>query len=57
VVNAIYLGKSGRRARYQQGEPLEIPDAYFRESWGLLQKVVRDLAGAAAARLSSPAAS
>lgn len=52
VANAIYLGKAGRRARYQPGEQLEIPDAYFRESWELLKKVIRDLSGAAIARFS-----
>jgi hypothetical protein len=56
VANAIYVAKSGGRARHAAGEPIEVTDAYHRESWSLIQKVVRDVSAAAVARLSAPPA-
>jgi hypothetical protein len=41
--NAIYVSKSGSRARFKDGERVEIPEQYHRESWDLIRKVVRDV--------------
>jgi hypothetical protein len=54
VANSIYVTKAGRRARCQPGERVEISDAYYRESWGLLKKVVSEVSAAAVGRLSRP---
>ena len=51
VVNATYLAKAGKRARHKDGEPLEIPEQYHRASWETINKVVRDLAAAAIAKV------
>ncbi len=40
VVNAIYLRKAGGKARYADGEAIEIDDAYHLESWRQIRKVV-----------------
>ncbi len=50
VVNAIYVGKAGRRARYRDGQKLEVSEQYHRESWETIKKVVHDLAAAAVAK-------
>jgi hypothetical protein len=50
VVNRMYLDKAGSHARYRDGEPLNIPEPYHRQTWELLQDVVNDLAAAAVAK-------
>jgi hypothetical protein len=50
MANATYVAKAGRRARHQDGEKLEIPEQYHRESWETIKKVVHDLATAATAK-------
>jgi hypothetical protein len=52
IVNSTYVTKSGNRARYQNGEKLEIPEPYHRESWEMIRKVVRDLSAAALGKMS-----
>lgn len=47
MANAIYVEKAGRRARCQDGQKLEIPEQYHRESWETIKKVVYDLSSAA----------
>lgn len=47
MVNAVYVVKAGSRARYQDGERLEIPEPYHRESWTTITKVIREVSGAA----------
>lgn len=44
VVNEVYVAKAGQLARYPVGAFVELPPAYHREIWNLLQKVVADLA-------------
>jgi hypothetical protein len=51
VTNATYIGKAGTRARHQDGEKLEIPEQYHRESWETIKKVVSDLSTAAIAKV------
>ena len=47
VANAIYVSKAGNHARYKDGEQLEIPEHYHRESWQLIKKVAQDVSAAA----------
>ena len=47
IANAIYVSKAGNHARYKDGEKLEIPEPYHRESWQLIKKVVQDVSAAA----------
>jgi hypothetical protein len=47
-VNPIYLAKAGGKARFQDGERLELPEQYHRTSWELVKTVVRNLGTAAA---------
>jgi aspartokinase-like uncharacterized kinase len=47
LVNATYLGKAGALARYREGETLEIPTPYHRQSWDAIRKLVQDLSAAA----------
>ena len=50
IANAAYVSKAGRRARYRDGEPLEISEPYHRESWETIKKVVSDISAAAIAK-------
>ena len=47
IANATYASKAGTRARYRDGEKLEIPEQYHRASWETINKVVRDVSAAA----------
>lgn len=47
ITNATYLSKAGNQARYQEGEKMEIPEQYHRESWEIIRKVIRDVSEAA----------
>ncbi len=50
VVNATYITKAGRLARYQEGEKLEIPEQYHRESWETIKTMVQEVSSAAVAK-------
>lgn len=52
VVNWIYLDKSKNQARYAEGDIIETPDEYLRESWDLIKIIVRDMSAAATLKLS-----
>jgi hypothetical protein len=43
IANATYVSKAGTRARYKDGERLEIPEPYHRASWETISRVVRDV--------------
>jgi hypothetical protein len=47
IANLTYVSKSAGRARYQEGEKLEIPERYHRRSWELIRKIVQDVSDAA----------
>jgi hypothetical protein len=47
IANATYVSKAGSRARYRDGDRLEIPEPYHRASWETINKVVRDVSTAA----------
>lgn len=47
ISNATYVSKAGTRARYKDGETLEIPEQYHSASWETINKVVREVSAAA----------
>ena len=47
IVNAIYLAKAAKKARFENGEAALVPDDYLRNSWHLLKKISNDLNAAA----------
>ena len=47
ISNATYVSKAGTRARYKDGEKLEIPEQYHSASWETINKVVREISAAA----------
>jgi hypothetical protein len=53
IANKIYGAKAGKAARYTEGERVEIPEAYHRETWELLRKLIADLSNAAATKFAS----
>ena len=50
ITNKIYLLKSGKFARYDEGQKLDIPEHYHRETWELICKIITDVFAAAAAK-------
>jgi hypothetical protein len=50
VAGKAYESKAGNLARYKDGQRVEIPEHYHRETWELLCKVVSDLSDAAIAK-------
>ncbi|MGL4554928.1 MAG: hypothetical protein ACRC33_27490 [Gemmataceae bacterium] len=50
VVNATYVQKVGARKRFDVGDRLEVSEPYHLECWGLIRKVVTDIAGDAIAK-------
>jgi hypothetical protein len=50
VVNKTYESKTGNLARYKDGQRIDIPEHYHRETWELFRKVVTDLSNAAIAK-------
>jgi hypothetical protein len=51
IANATYVSKAGSRARYGDGERLEIPKLYHLASWEIINKLVRDVSAAAIGKL------
>jgi hypothetical protein len=51
VVNAVYVAKSGKTARYSAGDLLELPDPYFRATAELIDKVIANLTATVAAKV------
>ncbi len=50
IATKSYEAKAGPFARYAAGEFVEIQDAYHRETWALLLKIVADVSDAALAK-------
>jgi hypothetical protein len=50
IANATYVAKAGPRARYRDGDRLEIPEPYHRTSWEAITSVVRAISAAAVAK-------
>lgn len=51
VANKTYESKAGKLARCKEGQRIDIPENYHRETWELLRKVVADIANAAIAKV------
>ena len=47
IVNAVYLQKAGSLARYRDGERMELPEPYLRESWQSVKKLIEEMSAAA----------
>jgi len=50
IANKTYLSKSGNLARYGEGQQIDIPEHYHRQTWELLRKVISDISDAAIAK-------
>jgi len=51
VASKTYESKAGKLARYKDGQRIDIPEHYHRETWELLRKVVTDISNAAVAKV------
>lgn len=51
VASKIYEFKAGRLARYKDGQRIDIPEHYHRETWELFRKVIADISNAAIAKV------
>lgn len=51
--NSTYIAKSKGLARFADGELLEVPEHYHRESWLLIKQVVSDIADAGINKLGA----
>lgn len=45
-VNRVYLVKSGGKARFKEGEFVEVDDPYLLDSWKLVKKICQDMSAA-----------
>jgi hypothetical protein len=52
VASKAYQSKAGLLARYKDGERIDIPEHYHRETWELIRKVVTEISNAAIAKVS-----
>lgn len=52
VANKTYESKAGNLARYQDGQRIDIPEHYHRETWELIRLVVTNISNAAIAKVS-----
>jgi hypothetical protein len=52
IANKLYESKAGQAARYKDGDKIEIPEHYHRETWELIRKVIADLSAAAEAKFA-----
>lgn len=50
--NKVYVSKAGSLARFKDGDKIDIPEHYHRETWELIRKVVSDVSNAAIAKSS-----
>ena len=55
VASKTYESKAGKLARYKDGQRIDIPEYYHRQTWELLRKVVMDISNAAIAKVPWPA--
>lgn len=51
VASKTYESKAGNLARYKDGQQIDIPEHYHRETWELLRKLVADISNAAIAKV------
>jgi hypothetical protein len=50
IAGKSYESKAGKFARYKDGDRIDIPESYHRETWELIRKVVTDITNAAIAK-------
>jgi hypothetical protein len=50
VASKTYESKAGRLGRYKDGQTIDIPEHYHRETWELIRKVITEIANAAIAK-------
>ena len=50
--NKTYEFKAGNLARFHEGDRINIPEHYHRETWELIRKIVADVSNAAIAKAS-----
>ena len=53
IANSIYVDKSKKRARFADGDTLELPEQYHRDSWQLIRQVVTHVTDAAINKLGN----
>ena len=51
VAGKTYESKAGKLARYKDGQRIDIPEHYHRETWELIRKVITDISNAAIAKV------
>jgi hypothetical protein len=51
IAGKLYESKAGTLARYKDGQRIDIPEYYHRETWELIRKVVADVSNAAIAKV------
>jgi hypothetical protein len=51
IAGKAYESKAGKFARFTDGQRIDIPERYHRETWELIRKVVTDVSNAAMAKV------
>jgi hypothetical protein len=51
LASKTYASKAGKLARYQDGQRIDIPEHYHRDTWELIRKVITDISNAAIAKV------
>jgi hypothetical protein len=51
IAGKAYESKAGKLARCQDGQKIDIPEHYHRETWELIRKVITDISNAAIAKV------
>jgi hypothetical protein len=51
IASKTYQMKAGRLARFKDGDRIDVPEQYHRETWELIRKVVSDISNAAIAKV------
>jgi hypothetical protein len=51
IASKTYESKAGKLARFTDGQRIDIPQRYHRETWELIRKVVTDVSNAAMAKV------
>jgi len=52
IASKTYEAKAGKIARYKDGQRIDIPEHYHRETWELIRKVITDISNAAIAKVT-----
>lgn len=52
IASKTYETKAGNMARFKDGQRIDIPEHYHRETWELVRKIVTDISNAAIAKVT-----